>query len=65
MIGILILIGFGLYSMFIKIDYVESGLFFVSAIFFIPFRIFPRYQSILAGLNKFKDKFVLFPIKSV
>jgi len=58
-IGILILIGFGLYSFYVKSNLLESTLFFIAAIFFIPYRIFPRYQSILAGLNKFKDKLLM------
>jgi len=58
-IGILILVGFGFYSFHVKSNLLESALFFIASILFIPYRIFPRYQSILAGLNRFKDKLLM------
>lgn len=53
-IGIIILLGFGLYSLYLKNNTIESILFFVAAIYFFPYTIFSRYASILAGLEKFK-----------
>jgi len=58
-IGVIVLIIFGLYSFYIKDYLTEAILFFVAAVVFIPYVIFPRYQAILAGLYKFKDRFIL------
>ena len=53
-IGILILLGFGIYSLYQKNNITESILFITAALYFFPFTIFSRYASILAGLEKFK-----------
>jgi len=53
-IGILILISFGLYSLYMNNYTTESILFFTAALYLFPFTIFNRYVSILAGLEKFK-----------
>lgn len=54
-IGVLVLLIFGFYSLIEKQNHIESILFFVSAAVFLPYFIFPRYESILAGLERFKD----------
>jgi len=53
-IGILILLSFGIYSLYQKNNTTESILFITAALYFFPFTIFSRYASILAGLEKFK-----------
>jgi len=54
-IGILILIILGLHSYYNKNNLNEAMFFAVSAVCFVPYTIFNRYRSILAGLEKFRD----------
>lgn len=58
-IGVIVLLIFGIYSFYIKEYLTEAILFFVAALVFIPYVVFPRYRTILAGLNKFKERFIL------
>jgi len=57
-LGIIILLGFGINALYLKNNTTESILFFTAALFFLPNTIFTRYQSVLAGLEKFKDIFL-------
>lgn len=53
--GVLVLLVFGLYSFIHKQNLTEAILFFMAAVVFLPYSVFPRYRSILAGLQRFKD----------
>jgi len=58
-IGIVILIGLSLYSIFQKKNTLEAIFFFTAAICFYPWTIYSRYQAILSGLEKFKKLLLL------
>ncbi|TFB11133.1 hypothetical protein E3V55_04315 [Candidatus Marinimicrobia bacterium MT.SAG.3] len=62
-LGVLVLVMFGFYSLIETQNRVESILFFVSAAVFLPYYIFPRFEFILGGLEKFKE-ILLFRIGS-
>ena len=54
-IGIVILIGLSLYSIFQKKNTLEAIFFFTAAICFYPWTIYSRYQAILSGLENLKN----------
>jgi O-antigen/teichoic acid export membrane protein len=55
LLGVVILAGFSYYYSLDITKEIEFILFFIAALFFIPYTVFARYSSILAGLEKFKQ----------
>jgi O-antigen/teichoic acid export membrane protein len=53
LLGIVFLLGFSFYY-WMEEEVMKSLLFFIISLFFIPYTVFNRYSSILAGLEKFK-----------
>ena len=70
LLGVVVLVCFSFYYSLDKTQETEFILFVVAALFFIPYTIFNRYSSILAGLDNFKlimyfnilSKFILFVV---
>jgi len=56
-LGVIILIVFGLFSLFNKHNFTETIFFFTAACIFLPYTILCRFEQILVGFEKFKELF--------